>query len=386
MATAAIGGDGVAGPVRTERRLRAGTEDPVNRAIRRVGLRAHRGDPRARRPAHVPPGDRRQQPRQRPEQHPQVPARREPSARRDPHRRRPDRGAVTPDRRRAEVPARVPTGRAVQRRSAGTSRSSSATPASKPATTACSPGATGSSTSARSSPARTTPATSSSRRRLAAQQTARDALGGQKGSVVALDIRTGEVLAMYSNPSFDPNPLAGHDTEKVNTSYFLLNADPAKPSLPRAYRERYPPGSTFKVVTAGGAIDDRQGPAGPHLSLRVDVPAPGDDHRDRQLRRVGVRRRDAHRELHHVVQRDLRAARLRDGRRLRARHERVRGRFRRRADRAAARPRSRCRREHRTGRRCARHRGSRSPASARATCSPRRSRWRWSRPASRTAA
>jgi peptidoglycan glycosyltransferase len=60
---------------------------------------------------------------------------------------------------------------------------------------------------------------------------------------------------MYSNPSFDPNPLADHDTKKVNFAFFLLNADPNHPALARAYRERYPPGSTFKVVTAAGAIE-----------------------------------------------------------------------------------------------------------------------------------
>ena len=266
VATAAIGGDGVAVPTSAAPRCRNGgpgePRDPAS------GLCAHRGDPRARRAAHVSAGDRRQQPRQRPEQHPQVPARRQPSTRRDPHRRRPDRGAVTPDHRRAEVPARVPAGRAVQRdqrvpvvrRRQHRRRSQLQQRAHR--------ARLDSSTSARSSPARTTPATSCSRRPPPPQQTAGDALGGQKGSVVALDIRTGEVLAMYSNPTFDPNPLAGHDTEKVNTSYFLLNADTAKPSLPRAYRERYPPGSTFKVVTAGGAIMTGKAPAGSHLSTR----------------------------------------------------------------------------------------------------------------------
>ncbi len=147
---------------------------------------------------------------------------------------------------------------------------------------------------------------------VGAQQTARDALEGQKGSVVALDVRTGEVLAMYSNPSFDPNPLAGHDTEKVNLSFFLLNADPAKPALPRAYRERYPPGSTFKVVTAGGAI--MTGKAPPDRTYpRGDVPPSGHDHRDRQLRRLDLWGWVAHPELHRIVQRDVRAARLRDG-------------------------------------------------------------------------
>lgn len=90
---------------------------------------------------------------------------------------------------------------------------------------------------------------------LAAQQTARDALGGQKGSVVALDIKTGAVLAMYSNPSFDPNILAGHDTADVNYAFTLLNINPEKPALARSYRERFPPGSTFKVVTTAGALD-----------------------------------------------------------------------------------------------------------------------------------
>jgi penicillin-binding protein A len=91
--------------------------------------------------------------------------------------------------------------------------------------------------------------------RLAVQQAARDTLEGQRGSVVALDVRTGAVVAMYSNPTFDPQPLASHDTQAANAASALLNIDPQKPSLPRSYRERYPPGSTFKVVTTAGAID-----------------------------------------------------------------------------------------------------------------------------------
>ena len=55
---------------------------------------------------------------------------------------------------------------------------------------------------------------------------------------------------MYSNPSYDPNPLAGHDTDVVTDYGDLLQADPSKPDLPRAYREIFPPGSTFKAVTA----------------------------------------------------------------------------------------------------------------------------------------
>jgi penicillin-binding protein A len=87
------------------------------------------------------------------------------------------------------------------------------------------------------------------------QQAAVDALEGQKGSVVLLDVKTGAVLAMYSNPTFDPNPLAGHDTAAVNGAFFIYNIDPAKPLLPRSYRELFPPGSTFKTVTSISALD-----------------------------------------------------------------------------------------------------------------------------------
>lgn len=91
--------------------------------------------------------------------------------------------------------------------------------------------------------------------RADAQQLAKDALGGQLGSVVVLEPATGAIVAMYSNPSFDPQPLAGHDPREVQVYYDLLNADPAQPALPRAYRERYPPGSTFKIVTTEAALD-----------------------------------------------------------------------------------------------------------------------------------
>jgi peptidoglycan glycosyltransferase len=90
----------------------------------------------------------------------------------------------------------------------------------------------------------------------AVQQSARDALGGQKGSVVALDVKTGAVLAMYSNPTYDPNGLAVHDSQAVQTSFNAITSplfdEPAKP---RAYTLRYPPGSTFKVVTTKSALE-----------------------------------------------------------------------------------------------------------------------------------
>ncbi len=87
------------------------------------------------------------------------------------------------------------------------------------------------------------------------QQVARDALGGNPGSVVALDPRNGELLAMWSSATFDPNLLATHDFDAAQAQSEAYNLDPAKPTVSRAYREREFPGSTFKVVTATAGIE-----------------------------------------------------------------------------------------------------------------------------------
>src|SRR5690606_9224774 len=87
------------------------------------------------------------------------------------------------------------------------------------------------------------------------QQRARDMLGDNEGSVVALDPRNGEIIAMWSNPSFDPNALATHDFDEAEATAELLNADPEKPTRSRAFRERFFPGSTFKIVTATAGIE-----------------------------------------------------------------------------------------------------------------------------------
>lgn len=88
------------------------------------------------------------------------------------------------------------------------------------------------------------------------QRAARDALGDRRGSVVVLDPRTGAVIAMWSYPSFDPEPLASGSKSVALGAREELLADPAKPLLARAYRETFAPGSTFKVVTAAAAIAD----------------------------------------------------------------------------------------------------------------------------------
>ncbi len=81
------------------------------------------------------------------------------------------------------------------------------------------------------------------------QKAAKKALGNREGSVVVTDPRTGAVLAMYSNPTFDPNLVASHNGNVANETLNALQADTRKPLLANAYQERYMPGSTFKVVT-----------------------------------------------------------------------------------------------------------------------------------------
>jgi peptidoglycan glycosyltransferase len=86
------------------------------------------------------------------------------------------------------------------------------------------------------------------------QQVAADQLGDREGSVVALDPRTGAILALVSYPSYDPNILADHDTAAAATAQKALDADPEKPRLSRAYQDRFFPGSTFKVVTSTAGL------------------------------------------------------------------------------------------------------------------------------------
>jgi penicillin-binding protein A len=79
------------------------------------------------------------------------------------------------------------------------------------------------------------------------QQAALAALGGQRGSIVALDPHNGAIKVMASIPNYDPND--------VPERYAQLNRDPSSPLFNRATQARYPPGSTFKVVTAAAALD-----------------------------------------------------------------------------------------------------------------------------------
>jgi penicillin-binding protein A len=89
----------------------------------------------------------------------------------------------------------------------------------------------------------------------AAQDAAFDGLERKKGAVVALDPRTGAILAMATSPTFDPNPLASHDVSTQQEAWDELTNDPNKPADNRAIAYTYPPGSTFKIVTAAAALE-----------------------------------------------------------------------------------------------------------------------------------
>ncbi len=93
-------------------------------------------------------------------------------------------------------------------------------------------------------------------------------VGAVKGAAVAIDPRTGAIQALVSMPSFDPNPLASHDSEVAQAAYNKLAAGKNGPLRNRALTEVLPPGSTFKVIVAAAALEngttkETRIPAGP---------------------------------------------------------------------------------------------------------------------------
>lgn len=96
---------------------------------------------------------------------------------------------------------------------------------------------------------------------LALQRVAEEALSDTvSGAVVALDPRSGEVLAMVSRPTYDPNLFS---TVVSESTWRSLNENPGHPLLNRAIQSSYPPGSAMKAITAGyglkhGVIDERR--------------------------------------------------------------------------------------------------------------------------------
>ncbi|HET8591864.1 MAG TPA: penicillin-binding protein 2 [Nakamurella sp.] len=77
---------------------------------------------------------------------------------------------------------------------------------------------------------------------------------GYVGAVVAIKPSTGEILAMASTPSYDPDPLASHSEKTQKTAYNKIIADSPSPILDRTIGAVYPPGSTFKLVVTAAAL------------------------------------------------------------------------------------------------------------------------------------
>ncbi|MCD6034041.1 MAG: Peptidoglycan glycosyltransferase, partial [Thermomicrobiales bacterium] len=89
------------------------------------------------------------------------------------------------------------------------------------------------------------------------QRQAHAALGNRTGAVVLLDVATGATLALASSPSFDPNALVAmtpQEREPAQSTWAALTTDPRAPLVQRATSGLYPPGSTFKAITAAAAM------------------------------------------------------------------------------------------------------------------------------------
>ncbi len=101
----------------------------------------------------------------------------------------------------------------------------------------------------------------------AAQRAAYRGLAGKVGAVVALDPRTGEVLALATSPSYDPTTLSSHQPKAIRDAYGRLVDDGSDPLVNRAVERTYPPGSTFKLITTAAALS-----AGYTPSRRIPSP------------------------------------------------------------------------------------------------------------------
>ncbi len=114
----------------------------------------------------------------------------------------------------------------------------------------------------------------------AAQKAAYDALGGLKGAVVAIEPKTGRILALVSTPGFDTNLLATHDADAANATYDQLVDDPTKPLSNRAIAgDLNPPGSTFKLVVAAAAFESGEYSPDSVLPNPVSYTLPGSSSR-----------------------------------------------------------------------------------------------------------
>ncbi|MEU5808851.1 penicillin-binding protein 2 [Streptomyces sp. NPDC047718] len=102
------------------------------------------------------------------------------------------------------------------------------------------------------------------------QKAAFESLGDKTGAVAAIDPRTGAILALVSKPSYDPSTFAGN-SKTDEKAWVELKDSEDKKLVNRALRETYPPGSTFKVVTAAAALENG---AVTDINAPTDTPEP----------------------------------------------------------------------------------------------------------------
>ncbi len=105
----------------------------------------------------------------------------------------------------------------------------------------------------------------------AVQRAAAAALAGRRGAIIALDPRTGAVIASVSEPTYDPNLIV--DPAQQDLAWQQVNSASDRPLLDRARNGLYPPGSTFKLVTASAGLESGWDP---NAEVRVDDPFQAD--------------------------------------------------------------------------------------------------------------
>jgi penicillin-binding protein 2 len=116
------------------------------------------------------------------------------------------------------------------------------------------------------------------------QKTAYDALAGYNGALVAIDIKTGGVLALVSRPGFDPNPFV---VGIANEAYQALQASENQPLYNRALRGLYPPGSTLKPFIALAGLEFEAINPEQRLNCPGYYQLPGVDHQYRDWKKGG---------------------------------------------------------------------------------------------------
>ena len=118
-----------------------------------------------------------------------------------------------------------------------------------------------------------------------AQRAAKEAFGDQRGAAVALNPKTGEILALVSTPSYDPNVLSSHDTKQVNADYAELQERSDRPMVNRAIGgDQYPPGSTFKLIDLAMLLESGDYDADTVVDAPTRLDLPGTD---RQIKNPG---------------------------------------------------------------------------------------------------